>query len=481
MATEQRERTLIQKTYTTSIKTMILSSCLGSFITIVVISFLLRNTAFINIYLTNNNLPSPTSEPLGKASETTEERIRRSYATEAKLIILPYAAKKGAVCLDGSPPGYYYREGIGRGVNNWIIHFFGGAWCFDEEACLQRSKTVLGSSNHFPQHPPKLQGILSSNPKTNPDFYNWNLVMMCYCDGASFSGYRREPVRVNNEYIFMRGRRILEVIFDELLQSEFRNAQRVLLTGTSAGGLAVIIHSDFIRSLLPQTTDVRAVSDSGYFVDVPSLNGGNIVNRHFKKMFEVHNSAIGINEDCVRSAVPRYRWKCLFPQHTLRFLHTPIFILQSAYDAWQTIHVRGINCQVPNYDMFREKRARIDKRSAVSAVVQPDHNSWAYKHIHGIFCKPPECTTRELAEILQFRNLTLHALEPVIKTHGSGLYLTSCMEHSQSLYDDTWTEVLVNGISIAQAISNWCFSRTNSHINIDCGWFACNPTCSTVW
>ncbi|XP_020899744.1 pectin acetylesterase 11-like [Exaiptasia diaphana] len=478
MASGERSAAVIPKNYTTQgqIKTMIFSSCLGSFITIIVISFLLRNTAFINIYLTNNNVP--TSDSVGTQSETTEERVKRSYATEAKLILLPYAAKKGAVCLDGSPPGYYYRAGFGKGVGNWIIHFFGGAWCFDEKACLQRSKTVLGSSTFFPPHPPKLQGILSSNPKTNPDFYNWNLVMMCYCDGASFSGYRREPVRVNGEYIYLRGRRILEVIFEELMQSDFRNARRVLLTGTSAGGLAVIIHSDFIRSLLPSSTDVRAVSDSGYFVDVPSVDGGNIVNRHFKKMFDVHNSAIGINEECVRSAVPRYRWKCLFPQHTLRFLHTPIFILQSAFDAWQMIHIRGINCQVPNFDFFTEKRSHVTKRSSEN---QARHKSWAYKHIHGIYCKPPECTERELADMLEFRNLTLRALAPVIRSRDSGLYLTSCMEHSQSLYDDTWTDVYINEVSIAQAISNWCFGRTDFHYHVDCGSFSCNPTCSSVW
>jgi len=39
--------------------------------------------------------------------------------TQAKvldLILLPEAARKdGAVCLDGSPPGIYYREGMVQG------------------------------------------------------------------------------------------------------------------------------------------------------------------------------------------------------------------------------------------------------------------------------------------------------------------------------------------------------------------------------
>ena len=31
-------------------------------------------------------------------------------------------------------------------------------------------------------------GFLSSNPEVNPDFYNWNVVFIKYCDGASFAG-----------------------------------------------------------------------------------------------------------------------------------------------------------------------------------------------------------------------------------------------------------------------------------------------------
>ena len=120
-------------------KTVLISSGLSCFITIAVISFLLRNTAFVNIYIpntdahqNNKNLPE-----------------RRSYAKNVELVILPFAVKQGAVCLDGSPPGYYFRQGHGKGSDKWIIHFFGGAWCFDEESCLQRSKTRLGSSNFF--------------------------------------------------------------------------------------------------------------------------------------------------------------------------------------------------------------------------------------------------------------------------------------------------------------------------------------------
>ena len=454
-------------------KTVFIASSLSCLITVVVISFLLRNTAFVNIYI-------PNSEAAQNSKHTP---TRRSYLKNVELVMLPFAVKQGAMCLDGSAPGYYFRQGNGTGSNNWIIHFFGGAWCYDEESCFQRSKTRLGSSNFFPPHPPTLQGILSENEKVNPDFYNWNLVLLCYCDGASFTGYRSDPVHINGEYIYMRGRKILEVIIDQLLQSDFRKANRLLLSGTSAGSLGVTMNADFIRNRIPKSINVRALVDSGYFVDVAALSGDNIINRHFRKMFDVHNSVGGVDEDCVRAFSPDLRWKCLFPQHAFRFVSTPLFVLQSAYDEWQLIHIRGINCQVPEYsDNFTKERSlfrRSTKGTSALSRPSPDR-SWNYKHIHGIYCRPPECTRDEMAAIMQYRNVSLYALRPVMLSASSGLFVSSCLEHSQSLYDDTWTGIFINGFSVAEALGNWMFDRTNQHQHIDCE-FPCNPSCANVW
>ena len=72
-------------------------------------------------------------------------------------------------------------------MNKWIIHFEGGGWCFDEELCVERSKTCLGSSKFWAQST-TLGGLLSPNLQTNPNFYNWNVVFLNYCDGAFFAG-----------------------------------------------------------------------------------------------------------------------------------------------------------------------------------------------------------------------------------------------------------------------------------------------------
>ena len=94
-----------------------------------------------------------------------------------------------AVCLDGSAPGYYMRPGQAEGRDKWILHLKGGGWCNDRAGCLQRSLTMSGSTKDYPDSS-SLEGFLSDDPQVNPDFHNWNVIAVIYCDGASFSGNR---------------------------------------------------------------------------------------------------------------------------------------------------------------------------------------------------------------------------------------------------------------------------------------------------
>lgn len=98
-----------------------------------------------------------------------------------------FSGFQGAVCLDGSPAGFYIREGSGSGSESWIVHLEGGGWCRNETDCYDRSMTPLGSSKSWPASI-TLGGFLSDDPKVNPHFYNWNTVYVKYCDGASFAG-----------------------------------------------------------------------------------------------------------------------------------------------------------------------------------------------------------------------------------------------------------------------------------------------------
>jgi len=58
--------------------------------------------------------------------------------------------------------------------------------------------------------------------------------------------------------------------FNKLLNNLGMNASsEVVLTGVSAGGLATLNWANYLQTLLPNTTSLYAVPDSGFFVDYP--------------------------------------------------------------------------------------------------------------------------------------------------------------------------------------------------------------------
>jgi hypothetical protein len=67
----------------------------------------------------------------------------RAVVDDWQKVLLTDAATKGAVCLDGSPGGFYYKKGS---TDKWIVFHQGGGWCSSHTDCLKRAGTDLGSS-----------------------------------------------------------------------------------------------------------------------------------------------------------------------------------------------------------------------------------------------------------------------------------------------------------------------------------------------
>jgi len=63
------------------------------------------------------------------------------------------AREKGAVCLDGSPPGHHLRRGSGSGAHNWLIYLevtecsflIANCCCYHESiTCISEAPTQMG-------------------------------------------------------------------------------------------------------------------------------------------------------------------------------------------------------------------------------------------------------------------------------------------------------------------------------------------------
>jgi hypothetical protein len=156
--------------------------------------------------------------------------------------------KHGAYSLDGSPYKYYIRCATEpKYQSDYVIYFQGGGWCFTAEDCQKRSLTNLGSSlNRDPHNMGPV--LLRADALVNPTFHGCNHVLLPYCDGGSFTGNQEEDV----DGLWYRGIHNLQVALEHMgiLQQQQKHQQqsvnKLLVTGSSAGGLANYLHADYI-------------------------------------------------------------------------------------------------------------------------------------------------------------------------------------------------------------------------------------------
>uniref|UniRef100_A0A0E0MAG1 Pectin acetylesterase n=1 Tax=Oryza punctata TaxID=4537 RepID=A0A0E0MAG1_ORYPU len=307
------------------------------------------------------------------------------------------------VCLDGSPPAYHLHRGSGGGAGGWVLQLEGGGWCNDAPSCAERASTRRGSTRSMDRLE-VFSGVLSNDPDMNPDFYNWNRVKLRYCDGGSFAG--DSELRNGSSVLYFRGQRIWDAIINDLLPKGLAKAQKVLLSGCSAGGLATFFHCDDLKGRLGDAVTVKCLSDAGFFLDVDDITGNNTVEPFFRSLVALQGAEKNLNKDCLSST--DYPYQCFFPQYILPYIRTPYFILNSAYDVYQFHH----NFVPPSCD---------------------PRGQWSH-------CKsdPGACSTSQIVTLQGLRSAMLTALKPFQNEQGVGMFINSCFAHCQSELQDTW-------------------------------------------
>jgi hypothetical protein len=81
------------------------------------------------------------------------------------------------------------------------------------------------------------------------------------CDGASFAGHRDNAVVVDGVPLYYRGRDILDATLASLIANDgLAEAAAVVLKGCSAGGLATILHLDYVASVINKAAESKATA-----------------------------------------------------------------------------------------------------------------------------------------------------------------------------------------------------------------------------
>ncbi|KAI3692355.1 hypothetical protein L6452_32169 [Arctium lappa] len=348
---------------------------------------------------------------------------------EVGITIIESGVAKGAVCLDGSPPAYQLAKGFGDGVNSWLVHIQGGGWCDTVDDCVYR-KTMdngLGSSKLMPVL--NFTGILSNEQEQNPNFYNWNRVIMRYCDGSSFTGDVEEVDSATN--LYFRGARVFNVIIEELMSKGMSDAQNALLSGCSAGGLASILHCDKFRGFFPSSTRVKCIADAGYFAHVKDLSGEYRFEKYYNRVVTLHGSTKYLPSGCTSSMAPGL---CFYPQFVVPYIKTPIFILNSAYDTWQVYYILSSNEADPQGNFTKCKM---------------DLN---------------ECSTSQLQRFKDFRSDFLDSVSTIGNGSSNGMFINTCYTHCQSEFQPAWSGNDASKLdykTISEGVGDWFYEKSD--------------------
>ncbi|XP_019427884.1 PREDICTED: pectin acetylesterase 6-like isoform X2 [Lupinus angustifolius] len=356
------------------------------------------------------------------------------------LTLIEGAASTGAVCLDGTLPGYHLDRGFGSGANSWLVHLEGGGWCNTIRNCVYRKASRHGSSKYMESQIP-FMGILSNKAEENPDFFNWNRIKLRYCDGASFSGDSHDE----SAQLQFRGQKIWLAAMEELMSKGMQNAEQALLSGCSAGGLASIIHCDEFRNSFPESTKVKCLSDAGFFLDATDVSGGHTLRNLFEGVVQLQEVQKNLPSSCLNKLDPT---SCFFPQNMAEHVQTPLFILNAAYDSWQV----------------------------QASLAPPSADPFGYWND----CKSnhANCSSSQIQFLQDFRVQLLNDLKDFSSSSQTGLFINSCFSHCQSERQGTWfsdDSPLLGNTPIAVAVADWYFDREVVKA-IDCA-YPCDNTC----
>ena len=325
-----------------------------------------------------------------------------------------------AVCLDGTPGGFYYSQGD---PSLYIIELEGGGWCVSPGDCANRAATAIGSSKGWPQTTiPGMDGgangMFSRNCTSNPTFCN-----------ATFS-------------LYYRGAYIFNSSVSTILEMGMKNATNIILKGCSAGGLATYLHTDiFYNRMVTDAPNARVVAmpDAGFFRDHNNIYNEPYYSPLYRWVFDTMN-VTQTNPSCLQYYANNQS-NCFFAEYVLPFITAPFFVTQDLVDSWQLTNILQLPCEP---------------------------------------YKPGSCNATMLAAVADYRTSMLTALTPLLNNPLNGAFLSSCVQHCHQNIDAVWTsEIVQNQTEQETFVAWWTGDSSLKHQVVD-GPFGTNTHCQGV-
>lgn len=404
--------------------------------------------------------------------------VKSGDIAELTLVDTTTGSGSKAKCLDGTAPGYYWRPGAGNDGDKVVIFLEGGGWCFPsnpqfDHSCAYRAEYLpLGSSKDWDTYwKTDWDGFLSGDPEKTK-WADWAVAFVKYCDGGSWLGTREEPFSDGSVDVYFRGHYNLIAVLDSLVATKnVSTFKQVVLGGSSAGGMACILKCDYVAEYFANySIPVKCICDAGIFLDIDTVTGaGNVMQTRFHDIANVMESQPGLPRACVEGEIGAERvWQqCVFPQHVLKYLTTPTFVINSLYNfgSWEMLTAPYESSFPPD----REDGVADDWKYCWGGTFKLTNESFQ------------ACNSTQKNIIASFRDSFVDAIEVASSSDTPhGVFADACPHLHMQVGDggDTsgsWNAVKVNNTSIAEASARWYFDGSQEkHVD---GYFPNNPTC----
>jgi hypothetical protein len=252
-----------------------------------------------------------------------------------------------------------------------------------------------------------------------------NYARLFYGDGASRSGNVANPVSVPgnpNQKMFFRGAPSLDSALDLLLSLGMSEAELIVFTGGSAGGLTVFLHLDHVaQRMKTEAPNARVVGMPvcGFFLDSGNdgYNAANVTyTLQMQYVYKMQQAGNSLSPAC-QQAHGADAWKCIMAPYAAPFISTPWFALQSRFDHWQLAEELFMPC------------------------IQNQPYAPPYK--------PSTCNSTDVANIKEYGPRFMEQFRPLIKAGSkNGAFLDACIIHGS-------TNSTIKNVTNSQAFNQW--------------------------
>jgi len=281
------------------------------------------------------------NEPVAKQAAVSQSSPRHATNEIPLEFFQIPAGQGGARCMDGSPYGFYARRAPTGSAHakDWVMFMQGGGLCITTLDCHLRAKGKFGSSTNWPQTYTDPDNMLSANETFNP-FHDFNHVWLPYCSGDTHTGQQAEP---NSYGLYFAGALNFEASVNELLASHgLAEAERVILSGGSAGGIGVHNNVDWLQARIPQV-QVSAMPMAGHFFP-PQIELSEewvLYKAHLLRDIDINDFFSSIattlyhsrpSPTCANHTGPEQAYRCFDASFNYDHVSVPMLVVENMYD-----------------------------------------------------------------------------------------------------------------------------------------------------